>query len=532
MKSFIVLFGSALIVIGGYLPVCQGNVAYLSDGSGYIDDKILIQLRESAPALGSIYGINEILSDAGEVKIESLYKGQIRNASLRKFAEGLYIITIENKNVLFSAIDRLSTIPEIYSAEPYWVADLFYMPNDPYADVEWHLEHTHTLEAWDIVRGDTTRHSVVAVIDTGVRWDHPDMTANLWINYAEDLNHNNIPDAGDNNGTDDDGNGFVDDIWGWDFGSGDNNPRESSIEHGTAVAGSISEATDNGVMGAAIGFSAKVMVLKSFADNGNFYGYLESFIYAADNGAQIINCSWGIPTYSDIFQSLIDAVWAEDVLIIAAAGYEGDTPSYPAAYNYVMAVTATDNQDNIASFSSHGPFVDICAPGVNIYTIWGANDFIIVSGTSFSTAFVSGLAALVRAWAPLFTNDQTENLIIATADPISYPDFPGRINSYNCVMAVGADDRVENVPAQFSVNAYPNPFNAQTTISYSLPEASNISIEIFDITGRKVSSLFDGRQEAGTHSVTWDVGQDVTGVYFYKIKTADFTETKKCVLLK
>jgi subtilisin family serine protease len=318
------------------------------------------------------------------------------------------------------------------------------VPNDPRVSDQWYIEYTDAYNGWDIVRGDTTRHSLIGIIDSGVHWDHPDLAPNINVNPAEDANHNGVFDSGDNNGVDNDGNGFVDDVVGWDLGDSDNNPVDDAAPHGTAVAGCASEVTDNGLRGAAIGFAARILCVKVFQGGMPTAGY-QGMVYAADNGANVINCSWAIPSYSQAEQEIINAVWQSGALIVASAGaFSDSTRVYPAAYEHVMAVTSTDQTDHKASFASYGSWVDICAPGIDIWTTYGSSDFVNYSGTSFSTAMVSGLAALVRAWYPDLSNDETEDLIKISADTIYHlnPGYrgllgSGRINCANWITARG-----------------------------------------------------------------------------------------------
>ena len=410
-------------------------------------------------------------------------------------------------------------------------------PNDPLAYEQWHLAHTRTLEAWDTIRGDTTRHSIIGIIDTGINYEHIDLASNIWVNEIEDLNHNGTLDPEDINNIDDDDNGFVDDVIGWDFADNDNDPMEDLL-HGTGVAGCASEVTDNGILGAGIGFSTRLMCLKAINVQGQLIDGYQPMIYAAENGAQIVNCSWGTLNFSQAEQNIINVVWEEDVLIIASAGgFHNQQEMYPAAYNHVMAVAATDQYDHLASFSSYGEWVDICAPGVNIHTTWGDN-FTVLSGTSFASPMVAGLAGLLRAWYTGFTNDEIQQLIEDSADSIDHlnPGFEGmlgagRINAETCIMT-GIDSQ-QTIPTRFSLmQNYPNPFNTSTVIRYKLPKPTNITLDIYDILGRKVETLKDEYQPAGYHQAIWQADGFSSGVYFYKLTAGEYVKSKKMVLLK
>ena len=503
-------------------------------------ERIPVDNDDFSCTVSGVEAIDKICGKFGITSIERFYNGKLQKPELSKTLERFYVFTLAERTDILGVLSALNSIPEIKYAEPLSIPELHYEPDDPFLFQQWYFAHTHALEAWDIVRGDTTRHSVIAIVDTGIDWEHDDLQPNIWVNEPEDLNGNGIFDPGDNNGIDDDGNGFVDDVIGWDFGANDNNPSENNLLHGSAVASVASEATDNDVLGAGMGFSARLMAIKAADSNGNFpVDIWQGIVYAADNGAQIINCSWGTTSYNQYEQDIINAVWAEDALVIASAGgNSNNTPIYPAAYDHVMAVSATDQSDRKASFAGFGEWVDICAPGIDIFVISG-NDYQSHNGTSYSAAMVSGLAALVRAWYPDYSNDETEDLIKDSADPIDHlnPGFEGllgagRINAYNCVERTGVDYPDENLPFAMYLRSSPNPFNPSTTICYSLPAQSDVRIEIYNIIGQRITTLLDSNREAGYHSVAWDASAFTSGVYFARLEASGRSENVKMVLLK
>jgi len=526
------------------------QVAYLPDGTKYLNDRIVVVMKSDSPslitgqrqdayALTGIASIDRICRDFKIVAVEPLYKGILRKPAFVREVSRIYVFTLAEFSDPLAVIPFLVNDPHVETAELYTLSVLHYEPDDPFFDMQWYLAHTHVPEAWDTVRGDTTGHSIIGIVDTGVDWEHNDIHPNIWINELEDLNHNNTLDQADLNGIDDDGNGFVDDVVGWDFGADDNDPRENYVIHGSPVAGTASEATDNDILGAGMGFSARIMCLKAADSNGNFpVDIWPAIVYAGDNGAQIVNCSWGTLTFNQYEQNIINALWEEDVLVIASAGGLSDsTRMYPAAYEHVMAVTATDQSDHKASFAGYGTWVDISAPGLDIYVIYGS-DYVVVSGTSFSTGLVSGLAALVRAWFPYLTNDETEQLIKDSADPIDdqNPGYPGqlgagRINAMACVQT--AIDQAQLRPTAFSFDSnYPNPFNAATVLRYSLPRQSPVTLNIYNLVGQRIATIFQGEKPAGEHSVSWDASAFSSGIYFARLETDNGSKNIKLVLLK
>jgi hypothetical protein len=541
----VVLLVFLLAMATGATPV---SIGVDGDGNKYLTDRFVIMMKPGTTPLitnrvisGQVYTSNDridiLCAENGVIKVEPYYPARVRSEKLRALVDRLYTLTVSSEIDAIDVYNNFSVTNDVESSCLWRVPEPFYTPNDPFVNQQWHLTHISVLEAWDTIRGDTTRHSIIGIIDSGINWDHLDLAPNIWVNEIEDLNGNGALDPEDQNGIDDDGNGYVDDVIGWDFTDNDNYPTED-LTHGSGVAGCASEATDNGILGAGIGFSARLMSLKAINSQGQLIsGYLP-MIYAADNGAQIVNCSWGIPIYNQIEQDIINAVWQEDVLIIASAGAsQNQQETYPAAYEHVMAVTATDQNDHIASFSSYGTWIDICAPGVNILMTWD-DGFEILSGTSFSSPMVAGLAGLLRAWYPGFFNYEIQQLIEDSADSIDHlnPGYEGllgagRINALACI-TTGIDDQRLN-PIKFTLSQnYPNPFNSSTVIRYNLDNDTDVKLEIYDLLGRKVETLISENQHAGMYAIIWYAKEIPSGVYFYKIQAGDCSQSKKCLILR
>lgn len=516
------------------------RIGTLYDGTKYVSNQVVVLCLPDAPPLDSEFlangsTLNLFYRQLGIVKINKFYPGKLRKQALRDLVTRMYILTLDEGIDCLTILDDLNTHPYIQYAEIKTIPELYYMPDDPLVGQQWFLSQTQTFSAWDYVRGDTTRHSIIGIVDAGINYNHADLAGNMWINDAEDINENGLFDQSDNNGVDDDDNGFIDDVIGWDFAENDNDPM-AGISHGTGVAGCASEVTDNGVMGAGIGFSSRLMAMKGISDGGVLIGAYECIVYAADNGANVINCSWGVSNYNQYEQDIISAAWAEDVIIVGAGG-EGNQLTYPAAYDHVMAVTATDQNDHKASFAPYGYYIDIAAPGVQIAVTWSDN-FSIVSGTSFATGLVSGLAGLVRAWYPEMTNDLIQQLIQDSADSIDHlnPGYSGqlgagRINAANCVMT-GISDNNYKPDSINVISNYPNPFNSQTSIRFQLPDAAVVDIDIYDIMGRKVELFRLGKLSAGHKSIIWDADHCSSGIYFCNICINSSVNTHKMTLLK
>ncbi|MDZ7962442.1 MAG: S8 family serine peptidase [Aulosira sp. DedQUE10] len=305
--------------------------------------------------------------------------------------------------------------------KPDWV------PNDTSFTRLWGLQKINAPTVWDSIRG--SKSVVVAVVDTGVDYNHPDLAANIWTNTREI--------AG--NGIDDDGNGYVDDIHGWDFGDNDNDPNDNDSKggHGTHVSGILGAVGNNGQGVVGVSPNVSIMATKHFRSSdsvGYLYAVPAGIRYAVDNGAKIINLSLGSSSFD---QEQYDALrYASDrnVLVIASAGNSSrnvdTTPYYPASYDLpnIITVAATDENDNLASFSNYGvQSIDIAAPGVNIYSTYRNNQYAAWNGTSMAVPYVTGAAALLLAANPTYTVLDLRYALLSSVDQVA--SLQGKVNT-------------------------------------------------------------------------------------------------------
>jgi len=287
--------------------------------------------------------------------------------------------------------------------------------------------------AWKLATGD--RRVKVAIIDTGIDYFHPDLEANVWNNPDE------IPE----NGIDDDGNGYVDDVHGFDFVSGDGDPFDDS-NHGTHVAGIIGAVGNNQQGIAGICWNVSLMGLKAFDEAGDSdIGYVvEAIDYAIAERAQVINASWGGADKSVALEDAVNRAHRAGAVFVAAAGNEHvDTPPAPASYPVTLAVGATDQNDQRAFFSNFGSWVDLAAPGSEIYSTYPDAAFDISSGTSMSAPHVSGVAALVLGLHPEFSNTDVENVLLNTARAIT-ADHPLGVGRLDAGKALAVEEKLPN----------------------------------------------------------------------------------------
>ncbi len=331
------------------------------------------------------------------------------------YLNGTYRIGLPGGMPVHEAIALLEAEDDVDYVEPSYVFEAVRVPNDPDWDRLWGMRKTSAVAAWDSMTG--TDAPVVAVIDTGVDYTHPDLVPNIWVNEGEV--------AG--NGVDDDGNGYVDDVHGYDFCNNDADPADDH-GHGTHCSGTIAAVGDNGRGVAGVAWSARVMGLKFLCGNGK--GSLPAAVsavrYAADNGAWLSSNSWGCRgCYAQSLHNAIAYARDKGQLFVAAAGNELtniDTSNfYPAGYDLenIISVAASDPNDNRAWFSNYGASrVDLAAPGTNIWSTIPGGGYGDSSGTSMAAPHVSGALTLAWAYAPQATWQEMRTGLFDTVDVV------------------------------------------------------------------------------------------------------------------
>ncbi|MFH1862353.1 MAG: S8 family serine peptidase [bacterium] len=311
----------------------------------------------------------------------------------------------------------------VRTAQPNRLLRAQYIPNDPFFNQQWGLERIGAVTAWDKTSGSAA--APIAIIDTGCEMDHPDLIGSFWVNSDE------IPD----NGVDDDGNGYVDDLNGWDFvdapsfpAAGDYLDRDhdpsDEMGHGTAVAGICGAAINNSIGIAGLAPECPLMILRA----GNSEGYLQeddvaaAILYALDNGAKVANLSFGDTQASSLLETVVQYASNEGLLLVAAAGnYANSNLVYPAAFGFTLSVGACDENNGRAPFSSYGATLDLLAPGSGIVSTilegsYGA--FLGGNGTSYAAPFVSAAAGLLFTLHPTWDAATVKSVLKSSADDI------------------------------------------------------------------------------------------------------------------
>jgi hypothetical protein len=487
-SSPFVLFAVALCVVLSAPPTASAGAPIPVPGRVLVTFEPGFTPAVDKAAGRTVTGVGEldaVLAAEGVVALEPLFvaaAGAYKNAALQREFARHYLVEHASPRGNDAVIAALQKLPFVETAESDLQLEAHgtaFLPND--LSNQWHLRNmsagggdTRAVGGWAESLGDS--NVIVAVLDTGVDWLHPDLggphpdkvNGALWTNWAE---YYGTP------GVDDDGNGFVDDIRGWDFvnvaaslvqvgedyGPADNNPMDFN-GHGTLVAGCVAPLTNNGIGVAAIAPGCKVMAIRigfqTPEGQGVSYASLmaSGFMYAANNGAKIINLSYGTG-FTTAFANAINAALNAGLVIFASAGNNGDEV---AGYlqglgdSRILAVAATGTGDTKTDFSNYGTWVDISAPGEGINTtgynyVTGTSTYESTQGTSFSSPIAAGACALIWSAKPGLTSSQVAALIRSSADPIDAlnPAYAGKLGAGRVNLLKALGDNVHQFPQEF-----------------------------------------------------------------------------------
>ena len=406
--------------------------------SEYATARVIV--RYKADTMGAMAALPSVMSTAN-AEVGANVVADFSAAGIPEVS-GMQVVKVSGIPVS-DAVKEFESNPNVLYAEPDYVISLYpenpvrvaaagetlaiaatRTPNDPEYSLQWGMRNTgqapfygvsgadiRVADAWSQTTGSSS--VVIAVVDTGVDYSHPDLAANIWRNSRE------IP----NNRIDDDRNGYIDDVKGWNFVAKNNDPMDDN-GHGTHCAGNIAAVGNNNIGITGVCWNARIMPLKFLSSSGNGYvsDAIAAILYANRNGAQIISNSWGGSQYT---QALKDAIDASPAVVVCAAGNSGrntdTTPQYPSAYtsSNIISVAATDYKDNLAGFSNFGvSSVDLGAPGVTIRSTYRNGQYQYLSGTSMATPLVSGVAGLLKAANPGMSASAIRSRILQSADRV------------------------------------------------------------------------------------------------------------------
>jgi subtilisin family serine protease len=371
----------------------------------YVPDELLVSYRLPLPPLA----------------VKAMHLAAGAQVLRHEPAAGWYRIRLPQGVDPGEAATLYDELPWVKYAEPNYILRAALVPNDSlYGDKQaWYYDLIDAPAGWDIERGEPS--VIVAVLDTGIELEHPDLKDKIWTNAREDPP----------NGLDDDHNGCIDDLHGCNFLlSPPSNDASDDHGHGTMVAGIIGAASNNRQGVAGVAWSATLLPVKVLDANGtgSSSDVAQGIIYAAKSGARVINLSMARSTSSLALEAAVQEAHDKfGAVLVSAAGNEGHAGvGYPAAYHQVIAVASFDHSEPTAraSFSNWGPEIAVAAPGVDVFSTYLGGSYAQSLGTSFSAAFVSGLAALLISQDAERTDDDIRQLLRFTAKDLPDGDAP------------------------------------------------------------------------------------------------------------
>ncbi|MCB0347980.1 MAG: S8 family serine peptidase [Bdellovibrionales bacterium] len=396
-----------------------------------IKDEYLVRLKPSDDISFQSKSQSSYLSDLlndEDLKVHVIHNQDAKRAMILSKAKASEVPpTLLHVKVSGSKVYDLTSDPSVLSVEQNCVVHLQATPNDTSFSRMWGHQVIHTEEAWDISTG--SKDVIAAISDTGVDYNHEDLKDNMWVN---ELEKNGTP------GVDDDGNGYVDDIYGYDFANGDGDPKPGTANgyyHGTHVAGTVGAVGNNALGVTGIVWKTKLMAVKGFPDasaGGSLDALLSTIYYAADNGARVVNCSWGgarAPTSAE--RDAIRYALQKGMVPVVAAGNDTQNASgfAPAGVAEALTVGASNSLDQLATFSNFGTIVDVIAPGGDvarggrglnetIYSTYpmNAGKYNGIQGTSMAAPHVAGLATLLFSINPNLSAQEVIDMIKSTGD--------------------------------------------------------------------------------------------------------------------
>lgn len=415
-----------------------------------------------------------------------------KGASEKKVIDALNVRVIEVPAHAAEALSRaLSRNKDVEYVEPDAMASGLATPNDQYFNSQWWLTKVQAPQAWDITTG--SAGTVIAVVDSGVHASHPDISARILPGYDF---INNDADA-----TDD---------WG----------------HGTAVAGVIGASSNNSIGTASMTWANPILPVKVLGADGNgpYSAISNGIIWAADQGAKVINLSLGGTQSSITLQNAVNYAWNLGAVVVASVGNNGlNVLTYPSACNNVIAVSATNSTDGFPTWSNFGPHVDVSAPGEGILTLYGTNLYASWNGTSFSCPIASGVLALMKAANPQLTNVGLRDLLIGSSDDLGAAGFDiyyghGRVNALSAVQ-----DAVDSIVVDTAAPtvAFTSPGNGATvsgTVNVSMSSADNIGVTRVDFY---LNGVLYNQSTSSTPTFTWNTSNSVDGSYTLEARAFD-----------
>ena len=473
--------------------------------NNYIQGEIIVKYKENVIGNG-----NEITIDNGREIL--IYENIEKPKSIEKITKNLelYTLSFDNKTIE-QLVNEYSSIPEVEYAEPNYLLESFLTPNDANYSLKYDLLNINSELAWNLTTGN--RSVIIAIIDSGVDWDHPDLSSNIWNNTDENCD----------NSTDLDNNSYFGDCRGYDFvnvssGCGDvdcNNEDNDPMDyngHGTHTAGIASAVSHNGIGTTGVCWNCSIMVVRAGYEDNTGKGVLavadvvQALYYAADNNATIISMSFG-GSHASSIDAAINHSFYNGSILVAAAGNDGiSSKQYPCAYDNVICVAAIDSDNTSASYSNYGSWVDLAAPGTSIFSTDYNDTYLTQSGTSMATPMVAGAIGLIKT---LFDKNQTEALsaLNNTGIAVNFTSvLINRINIYSAILSL--DNTPPNVSLILPTNGHINlTLNQTFSCNTTDWQLNNITLRIWNSTGNlyyNESRNISGTYNQSSFNVTMD----------------------------
>jgi len=500
----------------------SGKMQSLSIGSAQ-------DLPENIVSINNKYGVTKVkvygTTNHKSLSGKTLHRNHLANFAVLKFDKS------QNIDLL---IEKYSVLPEIELVQPVYRYHALVTPNEPgYISLQKdYMDLISAQSAWDTTTGNGS--VVIAIIDSGIRITHNDISSNIWINGADPIG-----------GGDSDGNGYLDDYYGWDFVGNDNNIDDDN-GHGTMVSGISGAVGNNGTGVAGICWDCKIMGLKVLDEFGGGDGdnLIDAINYATDKGVDIINMSLGQTAPDSLLEAACANAEAAGILLIAAMGnvnaeygIKKESILYPAAFDSVMGVGAVNDNGLIADFSVVGNYpytTEITAPGVDITSTYREHNssYATGDGTSFAAPIVSGVAALIKTVTPTITLADLRSRLQTSANDAGRPGKDavygyGILDANKAVINGVGSSILPNEDIEDLFN-FPNPVTGeQTTFIFTAKNnVKKVSVTIYDLRGALIKKIEGGSQSPGEYRLIWDLTSTsgkkvVNGSYIYIMKITD-----------